>query len=165
MPFNVLPHILPYFRAEKQAALYMMIVGAIAILVAVWMWRSGNRYRGMAIPLTAIAIIQLVAGSAVYLRTDKQIDTLTEQYYSDAAGFLRDETIRMDKVISALRIYKVIEITLLIGGMAMILIYRRQPALLGAGIGLVLQSAILLAFDLIARKRADVYFDAIRRMG
>lgn len=163
MPINMLPQILLYFRAEKQWSLYILIVAAVAILFGAVLWWSGSRFRGAAIPLTAIAIIQLTAGGTIYMRTDAQIDTLTEQYYTDREAYAVAETARMEEVMSGFRFYEIMEIALIIGGLAMMVLLRKRPAYVGAGAGLILQAAIMLAFDLIASQRAQVYLDALRR--
>lgn len=164
MPFNMLPPILKYFRAEKDAGFYIITVGAVMILFSAWLWWSGSRYRAMAIPLIVFAVLEVAVGATVYLRTDKQIDTLTEQYYTDRDQYGREETARMEKVTSGFRIYKVAEIAVLIVGFVMLAVYRRRPALAAVGVGLVLQSGILLVFDVIAAQRAQVYLDALSRM-
>lgn len=164
MPFNMLPPILRYFRAEKDAGLYIIVVGAVLILLSASLWWSGSRFRAMAIPLTVFAILEVTVGATIYLRTDKQIDTLTEQYYTNREQYGREETARMEKIMSGFQVYKVAEIVVLIAGLALLVIYRRRPTLVGVGAGLVLQSGILLVFDVIAAQRAQVYLDALRRM-
>lgn len=164
MPINMLPPILKYFRAEKDAGFYIIVVGAVLILLSAWLWWSGSRYRAMAIPLTVFAILEVTVGTTIYLRTDKQIDTLTEQYYTDREQYGREETARMEKVMSGFRVYKVAEIVVLIAGLALLVVYRRRPTLAAVGAGLVLQAGILLAFDIIAAQRAQMYLDALRRM-
>ncbi len=164
MPLDMLPHILAYFRAEKTACSYLLLIAAAAIVVSAWLWWSKSSIRGMALPLTLIAIIQLVVGGTVYFRTDKQIDSLTEQYYSNPAAFKSAETGRMDKVMSSFRIYKVVEAVLLILGILIVVIFRAHPFRFSTGIGLVIQAGVLLAFDWMAAQRAAMYLDALNKM-
>ena len=164
MPLNMLPFILKYFRAEKDAGFYIIIVGAVIIALSVWLWWSGSRFRAMAIPLVVIAIIEVVVGSVIYLRTDKQIDTLTEQYYTDREAFAIAETTRMERIMSGFQIYKWIEMGLLVVGLGLIVVYRKRPVLIGVGMGLVIQAAIMLGFDNVACERAQVYLEALYRM-
>lgn len=164
MPFNMLPYILRYLRAEKDAGLYILIVGAVIVALSLWLWWSGSRYRAMAIPLVVIALIELTVGTVLYLRTDKQIDTTTEQYFTDRDVFAVAETARMERIMTGFQIYKVIEIVLLVCGLGMAIVYRKRPPIVGIGAGLVVQSAIMLGFDIIAAQRAQLYLDALRRM-
>jgi hypothetical protein len=164
MPINMLPQILKYFRAEKEASTYILLIAAAIVLLSVWIWWRGSRYRAIAIPLTLLAVVELAAGATIYLRTDRQIDTLTEQYYSDREAYGREESARMERVVTSFRFYKIAEIVVLIAGLSMIAVYRARPALLAVGAGLVVQATILLIFDMIAAQRAQVYLDALRRM-
>jgi hypothetical protein len=160
----MLPHILKYFRAEKEAGLYTLVIGAIVVVLSVWLWWSGNRYRAMAIPLIAFAIIELVVGSTIYLRADKQIDTLTEQYYTDRDAFALQETSRLEDIMSDFQIYRIIEIVLMVVGAGFIVVCRKRPAFVGVGFGVVTQAAVLFGFDIMAAQRAQVYLDALRRI-
>lgn len=164
MPFNMLPHILKYFRAEKDAGLYILIIGCAIIVLSAWLWWSGSRYRAMAIPLVVIALIEVTVGSVLYIRTDKQIDTLTEQYYTDREAYARAETARMERIMSRFTIYKVVEIVLLISGVVLATVYRSRPVLAGVGIGLMIQAAIMLGIDVVASQRAQVYLDTLYRI-
>lgn len=164
MPFNMLPPILKYFRAEEDAGFYILVVGAVILLLSVWIWWSGTRYRAMAIPLAVFAILEVTVGATLYLRTDRQIDTLTEQYYSARERFAIEETARMERIMSAFGVYKIAEIAVLIAGLGLISVYRSRPSLAAVGAGLVVQATVLLIFDVIAAQRAQAYLDALRRM-
>lgn len=164
MPINLLPPILKYFRAEKDAGLYILVVGAVILLLSAWIWWSGTRYRAMAIPLGVLAILEVTVGATLYLRSDKQLDTLTEQYYSDRERYGIEETARMEKIMSAFGVYKIVEIAVMIIGVGLIGVFWRRPSLAAIGAGLLAQATILLIFDLIAAERAQLYLDALRRM-
>lgn len=164
MPINMLPPILRYFRAEKDAGFYLLVVGAVILLFSVCLWWSGTRYRAMAIPLAVFAIFEVTVGATLYLRTDKQIDTLTEQYYSARERFAVEETARMERIMSAFAVYKIAEIAVLIAGLGLIIVYRTRPSLAAVGTGFLVQATILLIFDVIAAQRAQEYLDALRRM-
>jgi hypothetical protein len=164
MPLNMLPFILKYFRAEKDAGFYILIVGAVIIALGAWLWWSGSRYRAMAIPLIAIAIIEVIVGSVIYTRSDKQIDTQTEQYYTDREAYAIAETARMEQVMSGFQIYKWIEISLMVVGAGLAIVYRKRPSFVGVGVGLLIQAAIMLGFDIFAAQRAQVYLDALHRI-
>ena len=65
-----------YFIAEKQESLLFLIVGIVAVLLAIAFWffikSNPSFFKGAAIPLLAIGLIQMVVGYTVYSRTDKQ---------------------------------------------------------------------------------------------
>jgi hypothetical protein len=160
----MLPHILRYFRPEKEAGLYILIIGSVIILASAILWWSRNRYRAMAIPLGVIALIEVSVGGYLYLRTDHQIESLTERYYIDREDYAIAETARMEKVMAAFQIYKAIEIAMIVGGLALAVVFRKRPSYVGVALGLVVQGAIMLGFDIVASQRAQLYLDALRRI-
>ena len=156
--------IVTYFAAEKRESLLFMLVGFAAITAAVFLWRTGSPYRGMAYPLVAIALIQIVVGSTVYFRTDAQTVGLHQQLAGDPAAYVAAELPRMETVRRSFAIYKVIEIVLLVAGVAGYFLLRGRGTLFAVSLGLMLQSSLMLALDLVAERRADVYIEQIRRL-
>jgi hypothetical protein len=158
---NRLPFIDSYFGAEKLESLLFIVVGALAIALALVLLRRHSRLRGMALPLIAVALIQLVVGSTVYLRSDAQIAQLQQQARVAPADFKRDEAARMRTVIANFELYRRIEIGLLALGMAIVVLLRNREYWFAFGLGLVLQSGFMLALDHFAEARAHEYFKAV----
>jgi hypothetical protein len=154
-------HLIPYFAAEKQEALIFMLVGTAALAVAAWLFKAGGAYRGMLYPLAAIALIQLTVGGTVYFRTDSQVAALKAQYQAAPAAFQLEEAARMDKVAKNFVVYRWIEIGLLVTGVLLIVGLRRNELWHAVGIGLALQSALMLTLDYFAEKRAHEYLDFV----
>lgn len=152
-----------YFTAEKQEALLFMLVGIAAIAVSLWLWKTGNDYRAMGFPLVAIAAIQIVVGASVYFRTDSQLASLEQQYQASPAEMAQAEIPRMDTVIKNFKTYKVIEIVLLLTGIGITLITTAWTPY-AIGVGLIIQAGLMLALDLFAEKRAEVYMDWLQTL-
>jgi uncharacterized membrane protein YhhN len=159
---NALQFIDVYFGAEKFESLLFMLVGASAIAVALVLLRRRSRLRGMAIPLIAVALIQLVVGTTVYLRSDAQIAQLRQQAQEMPAQFRHDETVRMKAVIANFEVYRNIGIGLLALGMALVVLGRNREFVLAFGLGLALQSGLMLALDQAAEARAQDYLLSVR---
>ncbi|MEO7852938.1 MAG: hypothetical protein ABIR94_11900 [Rubrivivax sp.] len=155
---NTPAFIADYFAAEKLEALLFIAVGVGAIAWAGWLLRRRSPLRGMAGPLVAVALIQLVVGASVYLRTEGQVDALARQLQEQPAAFQADEGARMKTVINSLERYKQIEIGLLALGMALVVLLRNRAFWFAFGLGLVLQSGLMLALDFFAEARAREYF-------
>ena len=153
-----------YFSAEKQESIIFMTVGLVAIALSIWLWMNGHRLKSMAYPLVIIGLMQLVVGCTVYLRTDLQVSTLTTQLQENPESFQRDETSRMQTVMKNFSIYKVIEMLLLITGLAMVAFWQRHDIAAGIGIGLILQAAITLVLDIFAETRGADYLVALQGM-
>jgi len=151
-----------YFAGEKQESLLFIAVGLIAICVATWLWTNGHRLRFMAVPLVTIALMQLVVGTTVYLRTESQVQSLIAQSQSAPAQFKQDEVSRMQTVMKNFNIYKAIEMVLLVLGVCLIGFLQRFDVAAGIGAGFVLQAAFTLALDMFAEARGQDYLVALK---
>lgn len=157
-------HMSSYFSAEKQESLIFLAVGLAAIGISVWLWMNGHRLKSMAYPLVAIALMQMVVGGSIYLRTDTQLSTLSAQLQANPAALKAEETTRMQTVISNFSIYKAVEMVLLIVGVGMIAFLQRHDVAAGIGVGLVLQAAFTLTLDIFAEARGADYLTALHAM-
>jgi hypothetical protein len=150
-----------YFGAEKSEALLFIAVGVVALALSVVLWRTRSRLRGMIVPLVAIAAIQLVVGTTVYSRTEAQVASLQSQWQAAPAEFKAAETSRMKTVMRSFEIYKMIEITLLASGLALVVALRRREFWFAVGLGLTLQSGFMLGLDWLAERRGHDYLRAL----
>ena len=154
-------HISSYFVAEKQESLIFIAVGLLAIGISIWLWMNGHRLKSMAYPLVAIALMQMVVGASVYLRSDTQLSTLSAQLKADPSALKAEETTRMQTVMKNFAIYKAVEMVLLIAGVGMIAFLQRHDMAAGIGVGLILQAAFTLTLDIFAEARGADYLSAI----
>ena len=155
-------HMSDYFVAEKQESVIFIVVGLLAIGFSLWLWMNGHRLKSMAYPLVAIALMQIVVGGTVYLRTDSQVSTLSAQLQVNPAALKAEETARMETVMKKFSIYKSIEMLLLIMGVGMIAFFQRHDVVAGIGVGLVLQAAFTLTLDIFAETRGADYLSAVQ---
>ena len=152
-----------YFVAEKAESVVFMLVGVLAIIGALigLFYLKKPMWTGMAIPLILIACIQITVGATVYFRTDSQMKDLIEIYQKEPKKYAKQELERMIIVNKNFDIYKYVEIALLIIGLGVVVwelfMLLDKPFWLGIGIGLALQSSIMLVADFFAETRADVY--------
>jgi len=160
----MIEHMNSYFNAEKQESFIFIAVGLVAIGIGAWLWMNDHRLRSMAYPLVVIALMQIAVGASIYLRTDRQLSTLSEQLQVNPSAFKTEETSRMKTVMKKFSIYKVVEIVLLIVGVGMIAFLQRHDLAAGIGIGLVLQAALTLTLDIFAEARGSNYLSGLLSM-
>lgn len=156
-----------YFFAEKQESLFFLIIGLIAILLAisVYFFLKSNFYKGAAIPLLVIGLIQVVVGYTVYSRSDKQRIDNVYAFDMNPWKLKNGELQRMKTVNRNFIIYRWIEIALTITGIALVFCFRgenEKSFWLGLGIALTVQAAIMLRADYFAEKRAKVYMEQLK---
>jgi hypothetical protein len=156
--------VITYFSGEKRESLLFLAAGAVALLASLFLLWKGSPLRGMAWPLSAVALIQLVVGGTVYARTDTQARGLHTQLQGEPRAYATAELPRMTTVRRSFTVYKTIEMALLTAGLAGIYLFRDRQTLYAVSLGLALQAALMLAFDLAAERRADVYLERIHAL-
>ena len=156
-----------YFFAEKQESLVFLVIGVVAVLIAATFYflLKNNLYKGAAIPLLIIGIIQVIVGYTVYGRTDGQRIDNVYAFDMNPGKLKNEELPRMEKVSRDFVIYRWLEIAFIAAGMVLIFYFRRnieRSFWLGFGLALALQAAIMLVADHFAEKRATVYTTQLR---
>jgi hypothetical protein len=154
-----------YFQAEKSESLLFMLIGVLTITFSVYAiikW-GAPFYKGFAIPVVLIGLIQMVVGSTVYFRTDQQQQALHTLYSTNKPVFVQQETTRMDKVMANFLVYKKIEIAFVLIGLFLMLFSPGKEFWLGVGVGMFMQGAIMLTCDIFAERRGHIYQNIISR--
>ena len=159
-------YIVDYFKGEKQESFIFISAGLVAMVLAYYgfMVADDMVYFGAAVPLAGIGLIELIVGGSIASKTDKQIKELLEIRESSPDTFKSDELTRMEASMKNFRIYRTIEQVLFITGLILMVLGltdRISRYLAGVGIGLMLQSSVMLFLDLFAELRAKEY---IRRL-
>jgi hypothetical protein len=152
-----------YFQAEKQESAVFVVMGLASVIAAIWTWRRRPRYRAIAYPLVAIALIQLAVGGSVFARTDAQSAALVERRRLAPGLFRAEEGVRMARVMANFQVYKTIEIAILGAGVGLVIAFRKRPALAAMGVGCLIQGGSMLVFDLFAEARGRTYVEAVLR--
>jgi len=154
-----------YFIGEKQESLLFLIIGIIAILLALVFWffikSNPSFFKGAAIPILAIGLIQMVVGYSVYSRTDKQRNGIAYNIGMEPVSFVKHtELPRMKTVMKNFVVYRWVEIAFILAGLILIFLFRSNPDKTfwyGFGVALAIQAFIMLGADYFAEKRGHVY--------
>jgi hypothetical protein len=150
-----------YFGAEKAESFLFALVGLVAITLAVYFFAKLKQpfYNGIAYPLIAIALIQITVGGSVYLRSSKDIARVNQMIQIDKTRILTEEIPRMKIVMNNFVFYRWIEIVLVLIGLALLFSFKSATMWKGVGLGLVIQSALMLLLDFFAESRGREYLD------
>ena len=154
-----------YFIAEKQESLLFVIIGVVAILLAFIFWffikSNPSFYKGVAIPLMVLGLIQCVVGYTVYSRTDKQKAVIAYNIGMEPVSYIKHtELLRMKKVMKSFVIYRWLEIAFIVAGLVLVFLFKSNPDKsfwFGLGLTLTIQAAIMLGADYFAEQRGEVY--------
>ncbi|HMI78676.1 MAG TPA: hypothetical protein VK484_07775 [Ferruginibacter sp.] len=161
-----------YFSGEKQESLVFLIIGLAVVLLAVIFWFfikiNPSFFKGAAIPLLAIGIIQVVVGYTVYARSDKQAKDIAYNMGLETVTYAKQvELPRMEKVMNNFIIYRWVEIAFILAGIVLIFLYRSNPGKAfwyGLGITLAIQATLMLTADHFAEKRGAVYKQELEKI-
>jgi len=161
-----------YFTGEKQESLLFLIIGIAALLLAVICWffikSNPSFFKGAAIPLLAIGLVQMVVGYTVYARSDKQSRAIAYNIGIEPAAFVKQtELPRMQKLMKNFIIYRWVEIALIVAGVILIFLFRSDATKAfwyGFAIALTIQAALMLAADYFAESRGEVYVNELKKI-
>jgi len=156
-----------YFIAEKGESLLFLIIGLAAIVLVIFSYLSlkTSFWKGAAIPLLLIGIIQAIVGYTVYARSDEQRINNVYAYDMNPDRLRNEELPRMQAVNKRFTLYRWIEIVFIICGLILVFVQRNESPRsfwYGLGLALAIQSAIMLAADYFAEKRAQVYANQLQ---
>jgi hypothetical protein len=164
-----LSFIYKYFHGEKQESLLFLIIGIIAIILAIIFWflikTNPSFFKGAAIPLLAIGIIQSAVGFTVYSRSDKQMKEIAYKAGIEPVSYVKQQEFpRIQTVMRKFIIYRWVEIAFIIAGIILIFLYRANPDKAfwyGLGITLTIQATLMLGADYFAEKRGKIYIKSL----
>jgi drug/metabolite transporter (DMT)-like permease len=156
-----------YFTAEKQESLLFLGIGITTIVVgilALTIWKT-PAWKGAAIPLIVIAILQIIVGYTVYNRCDSDRIRVVYQVDMNPNELQTKEIPRMKTVMTNFVWYRWIEIALAIIGL-FLFFYNRQNSTTtfwqGLGIAMAVQAILILGADYFAEKRGKVYLHQLQ---
>lgn len=155
-----------YFNSERAESLFFIIIGIVAIVLSGYFLIKIKQpfYNGTAIAFTLIALIQLTVGSSVYFRSPKDIERVNSMLREKPHQIEQEEIPRMKTVMRNFVLYRWIEITLLLLGIALLAFTISGSMWKGFGLGLLVQSAIMLLLDYFAESRGEAYLDYLLKM-
>ncbi len=159
-----------YFSAEKQESLLFLTIGIIAVTLSVvfffFIKTNPSFFKGAAVPLLVIGIVQIVVGYTIYARSDRQGAEIAYKMGMEPAAFVKTEELpRMETVNKNFVIYRWVEIALVVAGVVLILLFKTNPGKpfwYGVGMTLTIQAVLMLGADYFAEKRAKDYTEKIQ---
>jgi uncharacterized membrane protein len=148
-----------YFRAERMESLIFLCIGIVSLLLSAWFWWSLKKsfYEGMSWPLIGVGLIQVLVGTGIYFRTPSDIKK-AELYLTENKNGVRSAEIpRMETVMRNFVVYRYVELSLALLGLALIFIYHDPGFWKGFGAGLFAQAILMLILDRFAESRGKTY--------
>lgn len=145
-----------YFNGEKYAGLILAGVAVAAMVTAALLFRAGE-LRSLAITLALVAVTEISLGVGLYLRTGPQVRRLHADLQADAPNFYRAETSRMARVQRNFVLVEYAELIVIVTTALVAVWMKPRPSPSGVALGLLINAAILLTFDVLAERRGAQY--------
>jgi hypothetical protein len=150
-----------YFAGEKQAGLMLAGIGLVMWVGAVLLFPARLELRPFAITLAVWGGLELAIGIGLFARTGPQVERLTAQLASDAAGFFSSEGQRMAGVQRNFAIIEAVWLVLIIISATVAWYWKGRPTLGAIALGVLINTSIFLAFDVLAERRGSGYVAAL----
>ncbi|MBL0012317.1 MAG: hypothetical protein IPP30_00705 [Flavobacterium sp.] len=155
-----------YFSEEKKESTFFLFVGFLTIAISIFYLTVKREpfFNGISYAFVAIGLVQLVVGLTIYMKSD--MDTVRVNHYieREKMNIKNFEIPRMEEVMRNFVIYRCVEIALIVVGILFIFLFGQKSLGHGLGIGLVLQSSIMLVLDYFAEKRGKEYLSFLTTM-
>ena len=157
--------VMAYFDGEKNAGLVLTAIGVAVITAAGLLFHPKWGLRSFAVTLALFALLELAIGVGLYVRTGPQVSALLARMGSDAPAVAAEEEARMARIQ---RNFVVLQYTWLVVITVVALIAVTQKSrfwVSGIALGVLVNAALFLAFDLVAERRGAAYLAAIAERG
>jgi len=154
-----------YFIAERQGGFFLVALALVSLGFAAALWANRSAFLAMAWPLVVLGSLQLVIGLVVALRTPAQVASLEQGLRASSATTVTAEIQRMKRVNTNFRVVKLVEVSVIVVGLLLVLGFPHPGTWPSVGLGLLVEAALLLAFDAFAHQRALVYTRWLQGLG
>lgn len=153
-----------YFQAERIESLVFIIIGATAIVSGFYFLLVVNSkfYNGLSWPLIFIAVIQIFVGTIIYFRSPTDSKRVINFAQNSPKNIRNLEIPRMEKVMTQFKLYRYIEMGLIVLGLVLFLIASPTGFWKGVGLGIIIQAGLMLIADSFAENRGQHYLEYLK---
>jgi hypothetical protein len=158
--------VIKYFTGERLESFLFFGLGVAGVALAIFFFFSlkSSFFKGMAIPVILVSILEIIVGLTIIDRSPKDIMRV-ESYLSESREMIKKVEIpRMEKVMENFVIFRYAEIILIIAGILLMYGFKHNLLWNGIGVGLFIQSSIVLLLDFFAERRGEIYLSYLRSL-
>ena len=150
-----------YFTGEKAESYIFLVLGIVGIVIGCYLFwvRCSSFWKGFAIPLIVVALLEIIVGGTLIYRSPKDIIRVENYILNERSKILTDEIPRMEKVMRNFVIFRYTEIALMMMGILIYLAFAKFDLWKGLGLGLCIQACVVLTLDYFAESRGSIYLD------
>lgn len=159
-------NILAYYQSERGEAIFMLLWGGVVSGISLWGILSLEDifWTGMFYTVIPLSTLQFLTGVRNLIFVKKKRAKVLDKLSLSLLKAVKAEKTRVLNTQIRLRFYRLIEQILFFLGFAFTFaggVFGLSVFLAGSGIGLMLQSAVLLIQDLFAEWRTGIYLEEL----
>ncbi len=153
--------VVKYFTEEKTGSALFAIVGVIALAIALYLFfgLKTSFTKGVAIPVVLVAMLELAGGVSIFLRSPNDITRVERFVKNEPQSIGTIELPRMKAVMRNFVIYRNVEIVLIALSIFLMFTSATSNFCEGVGMGLLIQTTLVLCLDYFAERRGQIYID------
>lgn len=153
--------IIKYFNGEKAESYIFMLVGVIAVAMALYFvfGLKTSFWKGVAIPFVLVAILEVIVGFTIVTRSENDLIRVENFVQNEPQKIKTDEMPRMEVVLGNFVIYRYVEIALIILGIVLMYSTPIDTFWQGIGLGIFIKAGIVLGLDFFAERRGQFYLE------
>jgi hypothetical protein len=150
-----------YFDGEKNAGLVLFGIGVAVFVAAAVLFPARFELRSLAWTLVVFGLLELAIGMGLYLKTGPQVANLSSRLADDRAALLDSERQRMVKVQNNFVTLERVWALLIVGSTLVAIARKTHVTLSGVALGVLVNTAVFLTFDVVAERRGRLYLEAL----
>jgi len=153
-----------YFSGEKAESHLFVFLGIATILVASYflLGLKSSFWKGASIPFVLVAVLELVVGFTISNRSPRDIARVEHQIKHEPGRIITEEIPRMEVVMRNFKVYRYVEIALVVCGLILMYAGGIPSFWRGLGFGLFTQAGIVICLDYFAEARGVAYLEYLR---
>ncbi|GEM56218.1 hypothetical protein B0A58_05500 [Flavobacterium branchiophilum NBRC 15030 = ATCC 35035] len=154
-----------YFNGEKAESLVFIIIGVLALAMALYFIfvLKTSFWKGVAIPFIAVALLEILVGYIVFTRSPEDVNRVKTYVEKDPKSVQTQEIPRMEQVMHNFVVFRFVEIALIVFGIVLMYSTKNDTFWRGLGLGLFLQASMVLSLDFFAERRGHVYINYLKQ--
>ncbi|PDS27079.1 hypothetical protein [Flavobacterium branchiophilum] len=154
-----------YFNGEKAESLVFIIIGVLALAMALYFIfvLKTSFWKGVAMPFIAVALLEILVGYIVFTRSPEDINRVKTYVEKDPKSVQTQEIPRMEQVMRNFVVFRFVEIALIVFGIVLMYSTKNDTFWRGLGLGLFLQASMVLSLDFFAERRGHVYINYLKQ--
>jgi hypothetical protein len=158
--------IINYFTGERAESYLFFVLGLLGIGISIYfiLMKVSPFWKGFAVPMMLVSVLEIIVGITLIYRSPKDIIRVENYLKNEPSKIKTEEIVRMEKVMKNFVIFRYTEIALILTGIVVYFASSHVEFWKGLGLGLLIQSSLVLTLDYFAERRGFIYLEYLNKI-